>query len=137
MAFKIRRVDYFYTTVKDQPGEAYRLLSQLADLGVNLLALTAVPIGPLHTQLTIFPEDTRMMAAAAEKAGLPLDGPNPALLVQGDDTLGALAGIHEKLYEENVNVYASSGVTDGSGSYGYVLYVRPDKYETAARALGV
>ncbi len=26
MAFNIRRVDYFYTTVKDQPGEAYRLL---------------------------------------------------------------------------------------------------------------
>jgi hypothetical protein len=137
MAFNIRRVDYFYTTVKDQPGEAYRLLSQLADMGVNLLALTAVPIGPPHTQLTIFPEDTRMLAAAAEKAGLPLDGPHPALLVQGDDRLGALAGIHERLYEENVNVYASSGVTDGKGSYGYVLYVRPDKYETAAKALGV
>ncbi len=137
MAFNIRRVDYFYTTVKDQPGEAYRLLSQLADMGVNLLSFTAVPIGPLHTQLTIFPEDTQMMAAAAKKAGLPLDGPHPALLVQGDDKLGALAGIHEKLYEENVNVYASSGVTDGRSSYGYVLYVRPDKYETAAKALGV
>lgn len=137
MAFNIRRVDYFYTTVKDQPGEAYRLLSQLADMGVNLLALTAVPIGPLHTQLTIFPEDTQMMVAAAKKAGLPLDGPNPALLVQGDDKLGALADIHEKLYEEDVNVYASSGVTDGRSSYGYVLYVRPDKYETAAKALGV
>ena len=137
MAFNIRRVDYFYTTVKDQPGEAYRLLSQLADLGVNLLAFTAVPIGPLHTQLTIFPEDTLMMAAAAEKAGLPLDGPHPAFLVQGDDKLGALAGIHEKLYGENVNVYASSGVTDGRSSYGYVLYVRPDRYETAAKALGV
>jgi hypothetical protein len=137
MAFKIRRVDYFYTTVKDQPGEGYRLLSQLADQGVNLFALTAVPIGPLHTQLTLFPEDTRLLAAAAEKAGLPLDGPHPALLVQGDDKLGALAGIHERLYEENVNVYASSGVTDGRGSYGYVLYVRPEEYETAAKALGV
>jgi len=137
MAFNIRRVDYFYTTVKDQPGEAYRLLSQLADLGVNLHAFTAVPIGPLHTQLTIFPEDTLMMAAAAEKAGLLLDGPHPAFLVQGDDKLGTLAGIHEKLYEEDVNVYASSGVTDGRGSYGYLLYVRPDEYERAARALGV
>ena len=137
MAFKIRRVDYFYTTVKDQPGEAYRLLSQLADLGVNLHAFTAVPIGPLYTQLTIFPEDTLMMAAAAEKAGLALDGPHPAFLVQGDDKLGTLARIHEKLYEEGVNVYASSGVTDGRGSYGYLLYVRPDEYKRAARALGV
>ena len=29
MAFTIRRVDYFYTTVKDQPGEAYSLLTLL------------------------------------------------------------------------------------------------------------
>jgi hypothetical protein len=43
----VRRVDYFSTTVKDQPGEAYQLLTTLADLGINLLAFTAVPIGPL------------------------------------------------------------------------------------------
>jgi hypothetical protein len=35
MAFKIRRVDYFYTTVKDEPGEAYKVLSLLAGLGVK------------------------------------------------------------------------------------------------------
>jgi len=38
MSLTIRRVEYFYTTVKDQPGEAYNLLSWLAELGVNLLA---------------------------------------------------------------------------------------------------
>jgi hypothetical protein len=59
------------------------------------------------------------------------------LLVQGDDKLGALASVHAKLYEENVNVYASSGVTAGGGGYGYILYVRPDEYEKAAQALGV
>jgi hypothetical protein len=58
-------------------------------------------------------------------------------LVQGDDELGALAGIHEKLYEANVNVYASSGVSDGKGSYGYVIYVRPEEYERAAKTLGM
>jgi prephenate dehydratase len=55
MAFKIRRVDYFYTTVKDQPGEAYKLLSLLASMGIKLFAFTAVPFGPMTTQLTIFP----------------------------------------------------------------------------------
>ncbi len=74
---------------------------------------------------------------AASKAGLALDGPHPALLVQGDDELGAFAGVHEKLYQASVNVYASTGVTDGRGSYGYVLYVRPDEYERAAAALKV
>ncbi|UCE86633.1 MAG: hypothetical protein JSU66_02535, partial [Deltaproteobacteria bacterium] len=66
-----------------------------------------------------------------------LDGPHPALLVQGDDELGALAGVHALLHEANVNVYASSGVTDGKGSYGYVIYVRPEDYERAAAALRV
>ena len=135
MAFRIRRVDYFYSTVKDQPGEAYKLLSLLSSLGINLLAITAVPFGPMNTQLTIFPEDTGKLRNEAQKAGLKLDGPQPAFLVQGDDELGALAEVHMKLYEANVNIYASSGVADGKGSYGYVIYVRPDDYERAVAAL--
>lgn len=137
MAFRIRRVEYFTVTVEDRPGEAYELLSQLADLGLNLVAFTAVPVGPLRSLLTLFPEDPPRMADAARKAGLVLDGPHPALLVQGDDELGALAAIHEKISDANVNVYASSGVADGRGSFGYVIYVRPDDYERAAAALGV
>jgi len=137
MAFTIQRVHYFYTTVEDQPGEAYKLLSLLAGVGVNLLAFTAVPIGPKRTQLALFPEDAAKMVEEAKKAGFLLDGPNPALLVQGDDELGALADIHEKLCQANVNVYSSSGVTDGKGSYGYLVYVRPEEYERAAAALEV
>lgn len=137
MAFKIRRVQYFYTTVQDQPGEGYKLLSLLADLGINLLAFTAIPVGPLRTQLTLFPEDTGKMESEAKRSRLVLDGPHGALLVQGDDELGALATVHERLYEANVNVYASSAVTDGKGNYGYILYVRPEEYERAATALEV
>jgi predicted amino acid-binding ACT domain protein len=137
MAFKIRRVDYFYTTVKDQPGEAYKLLSLLASLGINLLAVTAVPYGSMLTQLTLFPEDAGRLRTEAPKAGLKLEGPQPAFLVQGDDKLGALAEVHMKLYEANVNVFASSGVTDGRGSYGYIIYVGPDDYEKAVTALNV
>jgi hypothetical protein len=137
MAFSIRRVEYFTTTVQDRPGEAYKLLSQLADLGLNLVAFTAVPVGPLRAQLTLFPEDAPRMVEAARKAGLTLDGPHPALLVQGDDELGALAQIHVKIYEAGVNVYASSGVANGRGTFGYVIYVKPDEYERAATALGV
>ena len=66
-----------------------------------------------------------------------LDGPHHALLIQGDDELGALAGIHQKLFEANINVYASSGVTDGRGSYGYLVYVKEEDYERAAQTLGV
>jgi hypothetical protein len=137
MAFSVRRAEYYYTTVEDRPGEGHRLLRELADVGVNLLAFAAVPTGPQQTQLTLFPDDSESMAAAARKANLPLDGPHPALLVQGDDELGALAGVHEKLFDAGVNVYASTGVADGHGSYGYVLYVRADEYARAARALNL
>ena len=137
MATSIRRAEYFYTTVRDEPGEAYKLLSRLADLRIDLLAFTAIPVGPMHTQLTLFPEDALRLRSEAEKTGLVLDGPHPAFLVQGDDELGALAGIHVKLYEARINVYASTGVTDGRGCFGYVLYIRPEDYESAVTALGV
>ena len=137
MAFQVRRIDYFSATVKDEPGEAYKLLATLANLGVNLLAFTAVPIGPLHTQLTIFPADSARLSNEAKKGRLVLDGPHPALLVQGDDELGALAELHMKLMTAKVNVYAATGVADGRGSFGYVIYVRPEQYNLALGALGL
>lgn len=137
MAFRIRRLDYYFTTVSDQPGTAYELLSSLASLGVNLLAFTAIPIGPEDTQLTLFPEDPHRLTTAAQQAGMKLTGPHPALLVQGDDELGALAKVHARLADAKVNVYASTCVTDGVGKYGYVIYVRPEEYEQARKALSV
>jgi len=137
MALNIRKVDYYYTSVEDQPGEAYKLLKQLADIGVNLLAFTAIPVGPMRTQFTLFPEDSNNLIKAARNAGFTIDGPNPALLVQGDDELGALTEIHKRLYRANVNVYASNGVTDGKGSFGYVLYIKPEEISTALAALDV
>jgi len=137
MAYRIRRVDYFKATVKDQPGEAYKLLALLADLGINLLAINLIPIGPLCTQMTLFPEDSHQLVQAADKAKLALAGPQRALLIQGEDVLGALAEIHAKLASARVNVFAASGVSDGKGHYCYILHVRPDEYERAAQTLEV
>jgi hypothetical protein len=137
MSFKIRKVEYFYCSVVDQPGEAYKLLSQLEKSGINLLAFTAIPVGPNRTQLTLFPDTPTKLEMEAKRTSFALDGPHTAILVQGDDELGALADIHHVLYEANVNVYASTGVTDNRGSFGYLLYVRPEEYERAATALKV
>lgn len=137
MAFRTRRAEYFYASVQDQPGEAYRLLSALADLGINLLAFTAVPVGPTRTQLTLFPEDGLKLADAAKKAGLDLDGPHPAFLVQGEDELGALAKVHRTLADAGVNVYTTTAVTDGKGDFGCLLYVGADEFERAAEALEI
>jgi hypothetical protein len=137
MELKISRVQYYHTSVADQPGEAYKFLSQLAGLGINLLAFTAVPVGPSVTQLTVFPDDPVQLKHEAAKIGFTLDGPYMAFLIQGDDELGALAEIHRKIYDAKVNVYSASGVTDGQGSFGYIVYVKSQDFETAAAALGI
>ena len=137
MAHKIRKVEYFYTTVKDQPGASYNLLTQLSGLGIDQLAFSAIPMGPATTQLTIFPDNSQKLITEAKNAGIPLDGPHPAILVQGDDELGALEDIHNKLFLANVNVYNSMGVTDGKGGFGYLIYVRPEAFERACNALDI
>jgi hypothetical protein len=137
MANKIRKAEYFYCTVEDQPGESYKLLALLAEVGVNLLAFTAVPSGLLNTQFTLFPEDSNKLIAEAQKASLVIHGPVPALLVQGTDELGALTEIHKKLYDAGVNVVASNAVTDGKGGFGYIIYIRTEQFNTAKAALNI
>jgi hypothetical protein len=48
---KIRRVDYFYVTVRDEPGQAYQMLEQMAGLGINLLAFAAAPRARIRRSL--------------------------------------------------------------------------------------
>jgi len=135
MAVHIRRVAYYYVMVKDRPGEAYRLLAQLAEQGVDLLAFSAVPMGGESTQLMLFPADTTLFTKAGAMVGLHASGPQHAFLITGDNRLGGIAEIHRKLAEANINVFSSSGVTDEKGGFGYVIHLRPEDYERAAQVL--
>ena len=135
MSVQVRSVEYFYLLVKDRPGEAYRLLSQLAGEGVDLLAFNAVPMGGVATQLVLFPAEPQTFLSAASIMKLGVTGPEHAFLITGDDKLGAFAEIHGKLAQAQINVYSSSGVTDGRGGYGYVLHVKPEDFDGAARVL--
>ncbi len=137
MSTTVKKVQYYYCTVEDQLGEAYKLLSLLADVGVNLFAFTAVPSGLLNAQFTLFPEDPEKLKTEAHKAGLNINGPVPALLVQGDDQIGVLAEIHKKLLDAGVNVVASNAVTDGKGGFGYIIYLRTEEFAKAADVLGI
>jgi hypothetical protein len=136
MSLSVRNVEYFYVRIHDAPDKAYGLLAQLASEEVNLLAFSAVPFGPNHVELTIFPDQSKTFIQLAEKLGWKMTGPLHALLVQGDDHLGTLAEIQRMLLDAGVSIYASSGVTDGSGRYGYVIYVKEEDHQRAANALG-
>jgi len=135
MASAVRRVQYYYVTVRGEPDEAFQLLTHLAGLGVNLVALNTMPVGPDATQLTLFPDDPVRLQEAAREAGLTLEGPHSALIVQGEDRLGVVAELHSRLHRAGVHVYASNAVTDGRGYYGYILYMRSQDSERAAAVL--
>ena len=137
MPCNISKVEYFRTTIQNQPGEAYKFLSQLALLKINLLAFSATPVTPTETQLTFFPENPKFMKNEASRAGMYMEGPSPALLVQCDVRLGALADIHLAIYEAGVNVKSSGGVTDGKGAFGYVIHVDSKDFDKAAATLGL
>ena len=134
MAITVRAVEYFYTTV-DDPSRAFELLARLASEDVNLLAFSAIPFGHDHVELTLFPERLANFRDIIAKLGAKVTGPQHAILIQGDDHLGALANIHKRLYYAGVAIYASSGVTDGHGRYGYVIYTKEGDHIAAADAL--
>ena len=137
MPCNISRVEYFRTTIENRPGEAYKFLSQLALLKINLLAFSATPVSKTDTQLTFFPENPKIMKNEASRAGMYMEGPSPALLIQCDDRLGALAEIHLKIFEAGVNVKSAGGVSDGRGAFGYVIHVGQEDFDKAAAALGI
>jgi hypothetical protein len=102
---------------------------------VDLVAMNTMPLGPDAMQFTLFPADAPKLQDAAKAAGMLLEGPHSALLVQGEDQLGALAKLHSQLHRAGVQVYASSAVTDGRGYYGAVLYMRDQDADRAASVL--
>src|SRR5256886_16423656 len=124
MADTIRRVSYFYTSIPDKPGEGTRLLDVLRRAGVNLLALHAFP-SARKAQLDFVPSDAGVFAAAAKGAKIKLSKPKTAFLVDGDDRVGALAGVLGRLPAAKTNVTAVPALCAGTGRYGPTLWGTP------------
>ena len=137
MTETVRIVEYFYVTAGNKPGEARRMLEHLSEKGVNLLALTCFPLGADQAQIDFFPDDAEELRKAAADAGFNLFGPKRAFLIQGEDRVGALHEHLLRLANAGINIHASNGVCSGDGKYGYVLWVKPQDFETATQALGL
>src|SRR3989440_3948336 len=123
MADTIRKVSYYYTTIPDKPGEGTRLLNVLRSAGVNLLALHAFP-SARKAQVDFVPSDAGVFAAAAKGAKIKLSKPKTAFLVDGDDRVGALAGVLGRLASAKINVTAGTGLCAGGGGEGAALLVK-------------
>jgi hypothetical protein len=135
MAEEVRKVDYYYVTVPNRPGEGARVLAALRSAGVNLLAVHAFPSGD-GAQIDLVPGMGTALEEAAAKAKLQLSPKKTAFLVEGDDRLGAAADLLRKLADAEINVTAMEAVRAGGGRYGALLWVKPADVDKAAHALG-
>ncbi len=135
MADTVRKVNYYYTSAPDKPGEGARLLQVLREAGVNLLALHAFP-SARKSQVDFVPSDATTFTSAAKGAGIKLSKSKTAFLIDGDDRVGALAGTMAKLGAAKINVTAVTGVCAGMGRYGAILWVKPRDVTKAAATLG-
>jgi hypothetical protein len=105
MADTVRLVEYFYITAPDKPGEGGRALNALKDAGINLLAFSGFPQGR-RAQMDFIPADPAAFKQAAKKAKWKVVGPKRGFLVQGDDRVGAVADLLERL-ETFLNILVS------------------------------
>ncbi len=136
MSESISLVDYFYVEVADKPGEGARMLDHLRGAGVNLLVYSGFPRGR-RAQIDFVAADAAQLRAAAKAAKWKLVGPKKAFLIQGDDRVGAVSEVFDKLTAAKINVTAADAVCAGSGRYGMILWVKPRDVTRAAKALGV
>jgi hypothetical protein len=131
----LRKVDYFYAMVPDKPGEGARISAGLAAEGVNLLAFSAFPSGR-KSQIDFVPEDAAALKRAARKLGLSLSPRKSGFLYQGQDRIGAMTDIFQKLADANVNITAVDAVTSGDRRFGAIFWVKPEAVAKASRVLG-
>jgi hypothetical protein len=131
----VRLVEYFYVESPDKPGEGARILSHLQGAGVNLLAVHAFP-ERRRTQVVFIPSDPAAFKAAAKAAKWKVVGPKKALIIQGDDRVGALVDHFAKLAEAKINVTATDAQTAGAGQFSAILWVKARDVKQAAKTLG-
>ena len=136
MAETVQLAEYFYVQVPDKPGEGARLLAQLKEVGVNLLAFSGFPAGR-KGQVDFVPEDAKAFKAAARQAKWQLSPAKKVFLIAGDDRVGVGADLLGKLAAAKLNIIASQAIKAGAGRFGMLLWVKPADVRKAAKALGV
>lgn len=135
MVDSVRKVDYFSMAISSKAGEGVKVLSVLADGGVNLLAFTGFPRGQ-RAQVDFIPEDAKKFVVVAKKAGWALNPKKTGFLLQGADRTGALLDGLQKLADGGIKVTAMDAVVGGDGRYGALLWVKPENVAKAAKLLG-
>jgi hypothetical protein len=133
----IRRIDYYYVTVPDKPGEVARVLAALGGAEINLLGVSAFPHGARKSQVDLIPEHSGALAQAAKSARIKLSKKKSCFLIQGEDRPGAVADVAGKLAQAKINITSVQAFCAGAGRYGGMLWVKAKDVQRASKALGL
>ena len=135
MADSVRKVQYAYVMVPNRPGQGARMLLELKNAGVDLVAYSGFP-GKKGSQIDLVTNDMTGLKRVARQNDWKLSKTKKGFLIQGADRVGAVHRHLAKLAEKKVNVVAADAIAAGKDRYGMILWVRPKDYVKAARALG-
>jgi len=135
MADRVMKVNYVYVTVPNRAGHGARVLGELRDAGVNLLAYSGFPAKRGKAQLDLIPEDMADLRRVAKKKGWRLSEVKKGFLVQGKDDVGAVHRHVDRLAKNKINIVAADAVAAGKRRYGMILWVKPKDYARAAKVL--
>ena len=135
MADRVRKVNYCYLNVPNRAGHGAKVLSELKDSGVNLLAYTGFPAKKGKAQLDLIPENMAALKRVAKKNNWRLSMTKKGFLIQGNDEVGSAHRHINKLAENKINITAADAVAAGKNRYGMILWVKPKDFNRAAKVL--
>jgi hypothetical protein len=130
----VRKASYYSMKVPQRPGSGAQLLAALQAAKVNLLAFTGFPEGG-GAQVDFVPQDNARFVKAARAAKLRISSRKTAFVIQGDDRVGALTRVMERLAGAKINVVSVQAVTAGKRRFGAILWVKPKDVAKASRVL--
>ena len=87
------------------------------------------------SQVDLVANNTAAIQRLAKARGWKVSKVKKGFLVQGTDEMGAVLKVMTRLAEKDINVTAADAVAAGKGRYGMILWVNPQKYNSAARLL--
>jgi hypothetical protein len=135
MADRVRKVNYCYAKVSNRAGQGLKILDEINEAGIEMVAFSGFPVGRGKAQLDFVTWDMPELRRLAKKNGWRLSKTKKGFLVQGQDKEGAVQRHIKKLAENKINITAADAVTAGKGRYGMLLWVKPKDYRRAIRTL--
>jgi hypothetical protein len=135
MADQVKKVNYVYLTVPNRAGYGARVLGELREAGVNLLAYSGFPGKRGKAQLDLIPENMTSLRRFAKRNDWKISKVKKGFMIQGKDEVGAVHRHIDKLAAEKINITAADAVAAGKNRYGMILWVKPKDYNRAAKVL--